>query len=106
MSHPVGPVPLPTPQTLESIASVEGSRTRGSRWRAAAFFCDLAALLLVAASWATYRQGVASTALVLGSAALIVSTVSLMRSWATPARTPAVVWVVVALAIALVSVIA
>ena len=99
MAGPIGPIPLPTPQTLHYIASVKGSSTRGKRWRTAAFFCDLGGLLLVLAAWSSYRPGVAPTALITGGIALVVSTVALVRSWTTSERIPAAAWVAIALAI-------
>ena len=99
MSNSIGPIPLPTPQTLEYLASVKGSSTRGKRWRTAAFFCDLGGLLLVLAAWTSYRPGVAPTALIAGGVALLVSTVALVRSWMTTERIPAAAWVSIALTI-------
>jgi len=93
-----GPHPLPTPQTLAAVAAMRGSPHRGSRWRTAAFFCDVAAVLFLVAAWSTDRAAVAPTALVVGGVAIVVATIALVRSWRSAQRAPAVVWLVLALA--------
>lgn len=96
---------MPTPQTLEKVASVPASTTRGSRWRTAAFFCDFAGLLLLLVAWTSHREGVPATALVMGAAALVVSSISLARSWATSARWVAIVWIAIAVAMLVVAIV-
>lgn len=103
MSHPIGPLPLPTPQTLQDTVATPESRTTGSRWRAAAFLVDVAAWLIVLAAWASRPAFAAPTAVFVGSLATLVALAAVIRSWRTSARAWSIVWLVCALGLFIVA---
>ena len=90
MSHPIGPVPLPSPQTLDLLLSEREPASKGRRLRYAAFFLDFAAIVLLLGVWSTDRQFFSTTALWLGGAAVAVSAAAV---WRSAPSTRAIGWV-------------
>jgi hypothetical protein len=99
LSIPGAQPPLPTPQTLKFIASVPGSRYPGKRWRTAAFFCDVGAVLFLVAAWNSVPAALGATALVVGGVSTVAGAVAVWRSWRSGQRAAAIVLLGIALVV-------